>query len=133
MERIETFFDWVVYRGHCRRAFFSRHENWIARDGIRAFAAAAFHQQSVNEEIIMARFGPAALWLLSGTLFAGAAHASCGVSVCSAQTGWGVQSANDRRDMGSLLDLRLEYIDQNRLRSGSNAGPAASSCFLIRA
>lgn len=56
-------------------------------------------------------------YLLVGT----AAHAGCGANVCSARTGWGVQSVNDWREQGTLLDLRFEYIDQSRRRSGSHA------------
>lgn len=58
---------------------------------------------------------------LSGLLLGTAAHASCGANVCSARTGWGVQSVNDWREQGTLLDARFEYIDQDRRRSGSHA------------
>lgn len=63
--------------------------------------------------------------LFFGCLLVGtAAHAGCGANVCSARTGWGVQSVNDWREQGTLLDLRLEYIDQSRRRSGSHAAPS---------
>lgn len=73
----------------------------------------------------MTHFRQAVFVLLSGTVLSSAAHASCGANVCSARTGWGVQSINDRRDTGTLLDLRLEYIDQNDLRTGSHTGGAS--------
>lgn len=47
-----------------------------------------------------------------------AAHASCGSSFCAVNTQWESQGAWS--EPGLRLGLRYEYLDQNRLRSGSH-------------
>jgi hypothetical protein len=46
------------------------------------------------------------------------ASASCGSAFCSVNTNWTTQSA--MVDSGAAFDLRYEYIDQDRPRSGSD-------------
>lgn len=45
--------------------------------------------------------------------------ASCGSAFCSVNTSWTTESA--LIGTGSVLDLRIEYIDQDQLRSGSSS------------
>ena len=67
----------------------------------------------------------AGLTLALGSAGLGTAHASCGQAFCVVNTNWAMQGVPS--DPGSSrLDLRYEFIDQDRLWRGDHAISAAN-------
>src|SRR5512139_2204023 len=61
-----------------------------------------------------------ALWLTYGTAFA-----SCGSAFCTINTDWDTQTP--WQDDATRLDLRMEYIHQDQLRSGTDKAQGAGT------
>lgn len=56
--------------------------------------------------------------IVIGILFSTSVHANCGGSFCNMNTDWDIQSIYTKQ--GIRLDLRAEYINQDKLRNGSH-------------
>lgn len=62
---------------------------------------------------------------LSLLVLSPAAEASCGSAFCALDTGWDTQAP--WQDAATRLDLRMEYIHQDQLRSGTNTAAASGA------